>query len=126
MIISQQIINFACNHPYLYCTIYTNRKLFKFPYLLFGRFSNRKNRKTNMLFETTCYSHITCILFNLNGLSIIFVLMARLSKYYIEITRRKTCLIDFHTKKVLLYTRFFYFCTRARGSLIYTFRKYFI
>ena len=36
----------------------------------------------------------------------IIVLMARLSKYYIEITRTKTCLIDFHTRKVLLYTLF--------------------
>ena len=41
-------------------------------------------------------------------LSIIFVLMSRLSKYYIEIRRTKNCLIDStHTKKVLLYTRFF-------------------
>ena len=92
----------------------------------FRAFSCRKNRKTNKLFETTCYSHTTCTLFNLNGLPMIFVLMARLSKYYIEITRTKTCLIDFHTKKVLLYTRFFYFCTRTHGSPNYTSKTNFI
>ena len=110
----------------IYCTIYTNRKLFKFPYLLFGRFSNRKNQKTNMLFETTCYSHTTCTLFNLNGLSIIFVLMSRLSKYYIEITRIKTCLIDLTHKERPFVNTSFHFCTRPHGSPIYTSIKYFI
>ena len=92
----------------------------------FRAFSSGKNRKTNKLFEITCYSHTTCTLFNLNGLSMIIVLMARLSKYYIEIPRTKTCLIDLTHKEVLLYTRFFYFFTRPHGSPIYTSSKYFI
>ena len=94
--------------------------------MVFGRFSSRKNRKTNMLFETTCHSHTTCTLFKLNGLSMIIVIMARLSKYYIEITRTKTCLIDLtHKERPFVHT-FFHFCTRPHGSPIYTSNKYFI
>ena len=77
----------------------------------FRAFSYRKNRKTNKLFETTCYSHTTCTLFNLNGLSMIIVLMARLSKYYIEITRTKTCLIDLTHKESPFVHTFFYAST---------------
>ena len=120
---SIQDYSFCCA-LYLYWTIYTNTKCGNFWYLVFGRLVRGKNRKTNKLFETTCYSHTTCTLFNLNGLSMIIVLMARLSKYYIEIPRTKTCLIDLTHKEVLLYTRFFF--ARLHGSPIYTSSKYFI